>query len=411
MMKNHKNTGIRRDQRRGATALLNVVLFGVLFSFALFSINIANIQKHRVSSQVSTDMAARFCTSMLAHDASEEDIEKIAKDIANVSYRGAIDEPGVEIALGSAVGVGDRFVFTPGATPTNAVRVTEGHSIPAYGPGVVTFPINSKSTSAAIDRDVCLVMDRSGSMNWIDDAWATRAAHQVDENPLFNMPSSQWYKNVPGSFNYGSDWYRHAWFWYHPHPTDSRWAEMIPALYGLADELDATEQQERLSIVSFSTTGAASHFTNEATPKYKRWNFDAASIEVQPTENYNAAAQQFENAYQTDKLVAGGTDIGAGIDLAAQLLNDTARDHAFKTIIVMTDGQQNSGRMPWEASADAAELDIQVHTVTFGVGADQAAMETTAEDGNGIHLHATDGESLEEVFRELARIRPNVKID
>ena len=64
-----------------------------------------------------------------------------------------------------------------------------------------------------------------------------------------------------------------------------------------------------------------------------------------------------------------------------------ARPHAFKVMIVMTDGQFNQGRKLWLASADAATAGIEVHTVTFSNQANQQDMMATATAGRGIHFH------------------------
>ena len=76
----------------------------------------------------------------------------------------------------------------------------------------------------------------------------------------------------------------------------------------------------------------------------------------------------------------------------------------------MTDGQHNTGRSPVVAAVDAAELGIEVYTVTFSRHASQGAMVDTAEAGNGKHFHAPDGDSLEDIFREIANIPAKVRI-
>ena len=80
-------------------------------------------------------------------------------------------------------------------------------------------------------------------------------------------------------------------------------------------------------------------------------------------------------------------------------------------MIVMTDGQYNQGRSPWLAAEDAAALGIEVYTVTFSKQADQNSMIKTAENGNGRHFHAPDGDALEDIFREIANIPPSAYIE
>src|SRR5262249_55829741 len=81
----------------------------------------------------------------------------------------------VEVGKSTQAGSG-RYKFTPGAAKPNAVRVygkrTEGSK---SGPvdlmftkvlGVENFEPAESATSTQLDRDICLVVDRSGSMMW-----------------------------------------------------------------------------------------------------------------------------------------------------------------------------------------------------------------------------------------------------
>jgi Mg-chelatase subunit ChlD len=130
-----------------------------------------------------------------------------------------------------------------------------------------------------------------------------------------------------------------------------------------------------------------------------------ASIEAKPTFNYQEAVETFDRKYKYSQPVAGGTNISAGIDQGITILTSgRARPYAFKTMIVMTDGQHNTGRDPWLAAEDAAKKGIQIHTVTFSHQADQVSMKRTAKAGKGVHFHAPDGDALEAIFREIAKM-------
>ena len=185
---------------------------------------------------------------------------------------------------------------------------------------------------------------------------------------------------------------------------------MIPALYGLAEELEQTSQNELLSIVSYSTRTNFNWYDRNR--RVRRYSNPVSAVEYQPSYNYQAAVQGFDNKYKYNQPVSGGTNISAGIDEGVGvLLGNRSRHNAFKTMIVMTDGQYNSGRHPSIAASDAADQGIEVFTVTFGSGADQNTMIQTAENGNGKHFHAPNGDALEEIFREIANIPPAAYIE
>ncbi len=52
------------------------------------------------------------------------------------------------------------------------------------------------------------------------------------------------------------------------------------------------------------------------------------------------------------------------------------------------------------------KLGITIHTITFLDKADQSEMVKVARATGGFHYHASNGEELEEAFRELARHLP-----
>lgn len=392
-----------KGNRKGASAILNLFLLGVLLIFAFMNINLANIQRHRVSSQVACDLGSRFGADLVARESSSRRVNNLASQMVRVATKVGADKSkqNVEVEIGTAVPSDGKLVFRSNATPKNAVRVSTRYDVPIFGTGGGTsIPITNSSVSAVMERDVCLVIDRSGSMTF-----DLNRAGWIYEYPWNGFHS----QNYLGQ-RYSRSWNARYWWVYRPHPTRSRWSSMMPAVYGLADELGKTTQEELLSIVSFSTAGSINWYQNNYGLRVQRYSRNAADVEVPFTNDYQAAARRFDQIYTDEKLVAGGTDISAGIDLARVQLQTHSRSHAFKTIIVMTDGQQNGGRRPWLASADAAAAGMEVYTVTFSRHADQNTMIMTAQDGNGEHFHAPDGDSLEEIFRKIANIPPKVRI-
>ena len=103
--------------------------------------------------------------------------------------------------------------------------------------------------------------------------------------------------------------------------------------------------------------------------------------------------------------VGGRTAIGEGLQVGLNSVrNDPqARGLAEKTIIVMTDGNQNEGVSPAVIARTARDQDVVVHTITFSRGANQSLMRTVAQTTGGIHLHADNNQDLIDAFQEMAR--------
>ena len=86
-----------------------------------------------------------------------------------------------------------------------------------------------------------------------------------------------------------------------------------------------------------------------------------------------------------------------------------ARPFAAKTIVVLTDGENNNGEDPEVAVQNIMdENEITVHAVTFSLGADKATMAEVARIGHGRHYHADDGTALIAIFEEIANNLPTI---
>ena len=115
-----------------------------------------------------------------------------------------------------------------------------------------------------------------------------------------------------------------------------------------------------------------------------------------------------------DREVPGGfTAIGRALEAGIASINEDpeSRPFAFRELILMTDGNHNTGADPLTIVPDAIASNIIVHTITFSSGANQGLMQQVAEATGGSHLHANTNEELIEVFREIALQVPVVLID
>jgi hypothetical protein len=117
------------------------------------------------------------------------------------------------------------------------------------------------------------------------------------------------------------------------------------------------------------------------------------------------------------------TNIGAGMRVAREQLEQNGRMGAFKMIVLMTDGRANwyqgnyntnaaRSDVLGEAGLDA-DLKFPVVTISLGSGADIALMDDVAETTNSRHFNVPGGrpvdeyrEDLIQAFREIADNRP-----
>ena len=222
-----------------------------------------------------------------------------------------------------------------------------------------------------LDRDVCLVVDRSSSMK----------LYVTDTAGTMGSGDARFCQAPHGVFD-------------ETQPT-SRWAALDDAVDVFTATLATTPPVEHVGLVSYGSSGTWCNVSNNATDVDHALTGDLTQI---------SGAMDVISG----KVFNGGTRIGEGIDRGVTVLTDvaTARPFADKTLVVMTDGHQTAGRSPVDAATAAAALKITVHTITFGNGANQNQMEQVAAAGGGEHFHAADEAELQNVFREIALSLP-----
>ena len=129
--------------------------------------------------------------------------------------------------------------------------------------------------------------------------------------------------------------------------------------------------------------------------------------------------------FHIDTVPEDGTAIGAG--LAASLNRLREADSKSKIVILMTDGQNNLGRMPPETAAAAAKaLGIKVYTIGVGrrgttriprfdmfnqkyyvnvnVEIDEAMLRRIAETTGGSYFRADSKQTLQRVYRQIDQL-------
>jgi hypothetical protein len=116
----------------------------------------------------------------------------------------------------------------------------------------------------------------------------------------------------------------------------------------------------------------------------------------------------------------GNTNIGDGMVSGRDELVNNGRFNAFKTMVLLTDGQANMPGNGSEASAYAlaqastcADAGIVIATISLGANAQTSLMQNIADATGGVHFNVPGGASVDEyrlgleaVFRQLALERP-----
>ncbi len=396
---------------------LMAFLLPVLALLAAFCINSAQMQLNRTELIVATDAAARAG----GRASSEEQTVSAAKTAAFVTaalnnvdgqpLQLRTQDSANEIEFGSTVqpdGVTGRYYFQKiqtsvvesGQEIASAIRVNgrrDGASlsgrVPLIIPGLLDaneFSTTQLSVAMQVDRDISLILDRSGSMDDIDwdwpsgtSPWYTSTKNAGVSAGMLNYYSGRYYYASGVSSNEYKTWAWEDHYGLGPAPT-APWDDLVTAVGAFLDVLDLTSQEEQVSVASYSSYATLDTWLEK--------DFDVIRNTV------------------ASLNTGGATAIGRGMQEGIQaLLDSAARPYAAKTMVVMTDGIHNSGVSPLSVANDlVGSYNLTIHTVTFGEGADQGLMQQVASAGGGKHYHAATGDQLVAIFEEIANNLPTI---
>lgn len=368
----HAGHAAGRLARRGATLALIVMILPALLAVAAMAINIAHIESLNTDIQIATDAAARAASREFVQTGDRQLALRAAQQAAALNPIGTEVLPltlnDFEFGVAGRTSVDTPYRFRPTGTG-NAVRLTtrtlasgRNHSIrpvfPIFG-GNFVIRTERSAVSTQTEFDVCIAVDRSGSMAY--------AADEVAVFPPF--PAA-----APVGWGFGD-----------PVPPNSRWLDLIAAVRTFEAELASSPQNEQLALSTYN------HLT--ATPVGLTSNYAAASAAL------SEISMQFD---------AGGTNIGDGLREAAAAVTDESlgRDFATKIVILMSDGIHNFGIDPEFAARRVAADGVTVFTITFSDEANQDRMRRVARICGGRHFHAVNRAQLSAAFQLIARSLP-----
>jgi len=315
--------------------LIVIMLVGLLAS-AAFSVDIALMHLSRTELRSATDAAAKAASLELSNSMNLDAATERGKEVAMANT--VLGEPLIlfdeDFQFGrSEQNLNGAFVFDTDSYPLNSVRVT-GRRTQGSGSGPVRLAFGNvlgveifepvvRAAATYVERDVVLVVDRSGSMQ------------------------------------------------------GQKFADLQSAIDVFVTTLGETPVDEKVGLASYNQD---------------------ASRDVALTESLTEVTSGLAG------LDTGGrTSISRGMSAGAEII-DAGRDAMFveRTMIVMTDGLHNEGPEPSTVAHELAAQGVQLHTVTFGSGADQARMRDVAIIGRGRHFHALTASELRDAYREIA---------
>jgi Ca-activated chloride channel family protein len=358
--------------RRGGVLPMFAIMLPVTVGISAFAINIAYMELNRTEMYVAADAAARAAGREFALQWDQAKAITAGKNAAerNPVAGKAFALENSDFVFGEATRTSEasRYMFTKGGANPNAVEV-DIKRVAGSSNGALTMlipysgfsnSVNSTITSRAnqAEADICLVIDRSGSM-----AYASNEKAVYPPLPKAAAP---------------------AWWFDQPAPTPSRWRDLVGSVDVFLKELDKTPMKETISLVTYSSASGADV---PLTTKYS---------------DINAGLDKYTKVFS-----GGSTSIASGVDSGVGILSGKdARQFSTKVMVLMTDGIDTTGSDVNKAAKAAAEKGIMIFTVTFSDEADKTTMANVANTGLGKHYHAMNATDLQNIFLEISRQIP-----
>lgn len=292
-----------------------------------------------------------------------------------------------------------RWEFQDGATPPNAVRINARTGNGAAQPAVPLFfsrvlgssgfTPSHQATAGQQEVEVCLCLDRSGSMNF------DMSGREFAFPP--NNPRLSRFKK------WGVEWQN---LLSPPHPTGSRWAALRNAIREFFKEASNYNSGPRTSLVTWAS--------DYKMPIRPYTNYTAASNDYPlPSRigfDWTVNSNTIEGIVDTkgNSPIMGGTNLSAGLDQAIKsLTGPNSNSFASKVIVLLTDGEWNEGRSPILSAYEAKEQSIIVHCVSM-LTQTQSDLAQIAAITGGRYYSTQNAQELKDAFSDIAKSLPVV---
>jgi Mg-chelatase subunit ChlD len=459
--------------RRGITTIWGIASIGLLLTFAALVVDGAMLYTSHADLQIAADSGALAGASALTTDpdlARQRAIEYAAKNFAN-GESFTLTEDNIQLGDWNAE---DR-TFTPLSGEdeafADAVRVTAGMTEAGGNPlsmafaqvfGVAESDVVAEAIAVYRPRDIVLVLDLSGSMNFDSQVrhipYLGEEAIEDNLYQIWQELGGETWGNMafePVYISTYDDWWVLNYLGLHnepyPYPVGS-WHDYVNYVQG-SSRLSQNGYNRKYGVLTFMNYLLEKRRHHTHTPDL--WRVSAQPItavkdsvdifldfiEDVATEDrvglavYTASDSTALLEHElTDEIDAvrtisrrrqaghyhGSTNIGAGLREGRLELDRNGRDGTLKTIVLLTDGQAN---LPGNSSAarayaleqaqHAADAGYAIAAISLGAKVDASLMANIAEISGGVHFHVPGGQSVDsyeaeliEVFRHIARERP-----
>ncbi len=391
--------------RRGSAAVLITFMMFVFVVTAAITVDYSYMQLVRTELRAATDAAAKAGAEALSRTQDTNIARNEAVRYASCNNVGGrpfrLNTSDITVGRVSSNGTG-RWAFTANGTPPNAIRVnarTGGGAaqpaIPLFFSGVLGqsgFTPSYQATAGQQEVEVCLCLDRSGSMN-------------------FDMSGVDW--SFPAGNPNLSPFTAWGWDWRNllspPHPTLSRWAALRGAVNVFFDEAGRINPQPRTSLVTWS-----SDYTMPISPGTR---YQDASIDIPIPAvagfNWTTNSTAIKNRITTwgAAPIMGSTNLSAGLDEAIGVLTGANTNrYSSKVVVLLTDGEWNAGSDPTTSAYNARAQGIIVHCISM-LTRTQADLQEIADITGGRYYGTSNEAELRTAFQEIARSLPIVLTD
>jgi len=400
-------------RRQGTVVVLFMVVLPALLILSAVAINLAYLQLSRTELMVANDLAANAAGRALSAKQSVSAARDMAISIASLNR-----VAGRPLSLDSSTGANQiefgvsaqitnsqysKFQFDEisslSARRMNSVRVNgKQENIAVYFPGLLPSNTSLKtqfsSVSMQVDRDITLIFDRSGSMRFFQMTWpsgynprSTAAMDAAANAGILRKQGNNY------SYTSGQDSAKLDYFLWNSHfklqPVAlTPWEKLVNATDALMGLLSETPNTELVSVTTYST---------------------GARNDLSLSEDYVGI---MSNLRKQD--INGSTSIGDGmIEGVKNFSSSITRPFASKTMVVLTDGYENSGKIgAVEAAKQITAGKVTIHTITFGTGANTVLMKEVAKIGNGrfYDVEGGDTETLTAVFQDIVNNLPTILV-
>lgn len=339
------------------------------------AINFAYVDLCQTELYTATDAASRACGREFTVARSQSLAIARGKQVAELNKvaGNGLSLANSDFVFGQSVraNLNSRYAFNSSSTKKNSVQVTAHRqtgsldgAVSLFMPNLLgrsTVDISQTAISTAIEVDIALILDRSGSM-----------AYAVDEAANALVPP---YSAPPG------------WVFCDPAPPICRWRNLETAVSVFLNEMTLSPLDELVSLSTYN---------------------HLAVTDISLTSDYALIAAGLTP--YTNSFCVGATNIGGGINegIGALTSSPAARQHAAKVIVLMTDGIHNTGTYPIDPAYYAASQGITVFTITFANEADIPLMQQVAAIGGGKHYHANSPADLIVAFQDIAKGLPTL---